>query len=202
MKRTIKVEESAFKYDPTSREMTVIAGLRFVYRSGAFRCDANHQGEEDLVAIDQVRKEGKVLGFSAEGNGEKFDLELIGDTEVDELLFDAIAHFDGVIGGSDNDLDKIELTSRQGRLSTLYVYKNLLRNDAYELLDALRVIREADGLFLIRQRPFRKTRIHEVQLRGNTVVCRMENSEGHGFPLDVDEAVLGMVEKIFSRLKK
>lgn len=202
MKKRIKVGESAFQYDPSSREMTVVAGWRFVYRAGVFRCDANQHGEEDLVAIDQLRREGKVLGFSVEANGERFDVELTGETEVDDLLFDAIAHFDGAIGGSDDDLDKIELTCRHGRISTLYVYKKLLRNDAYELLDALRVVREADGLFLIRQRPFRKTKIQEVRLMGKTVVCRMENSEDHRFHLDVDEAVLGMVEKIFSRLKK
>ncbi|RPE09520.1 hypothetical protein EGT74_21250 [Chitinophaga lutea] len=195
------VKTSAFKYDPVTSEVSLITDLKFVYRSGSFQLDANQHGEEDLIAITGVRKGENKLEFSAEANGKPVNFELTGNHSIDNLFFDIIAGFNGPIPASPDDLDKIEVVFQDGDLSAFYIYKKMLKSGEYQLLDALRIIRETDGLFLVRQKPFRKIKLSKVYPESNVIACESIDGERYGFTLDVNEAVLGLINRLFLQLK-
>ena len=201
MVKKIAVKTSAFKYDPVAGEVSLIAELKFVCRSGSFQLDANQHGEEDLVAITGVRKRENKLEFSAEAGGEPVNFELTGSSKIDNLFFDIITGFKEPIPVSPDDLDKIELVFRDGHLSAFYIYKNRLQSGEYQLLDALRIIRETDGLFLVRQKPFRKIKLSKVYPESNVIACESTDAERYDFTLDVNEVILGMISQIFLQLK-
>lgn len=202
MTEKIKVKESAFKYDPVLSEISLITELRFVYGSGTFQLDANQHGEEHLIPINNVKKEENKLEFSAESNGEKIDFELTSKMAIDNLFFDTIVNFNKTINESAEDLDKIELIFKNGDVSAFYIYKKILRNDEYELLDSLRIIREGDDLFLIKQKPFRKIKLLKMYLENKVIVCESTDYKLYNFTLDVNETVLGLIRQIFSHLEK
>lgn len=202
MTEKIKVKESAFKYDPILSEISLITELRFVYGSGTFQLDANQHGEEHLIPINNVKKEENKLEFSAESNGEKIDFELTSKMAIDNLFFDTIVNFNKTINESAEDLDKIELIFKNGDVSAFYIYKKILRNDEYELLDSLRIIREGDDLFLIKQKPFRKIKLLKMYLENKVIVCESTDYKLYNFTLDVNETVLGLIRQIFSHLEK
>lgn len=198
MTEKIKVKESAFKYDPTLSEISLIADLRFVYRSDSFKLDANQHGEENLVPLENIKKKENKLEFSAESEGEEINFELTGKTALDNLFFDIIAGFNQIIDKSSADLDKIELIFKNGLISAFYIYKNVLKDDEYQLIDSLRVINETEGLFLIKQKPFRKIKLSKIYLENKTIVCESEESEKYDFTLDVNDTVLKIISNIFS----
>ncbi|SEM48465.1 hypothetical protein SAMN05421856_103479 [Chryseobacterium taichungense] len=198
MTEKIKVRESAFKYDPTLREISLITDLRFVYRSDSFKLDSNQHGEENLIPIKNIKKEENKLEFSAESEGEEINFELTSKTALDNLFFDIIAGFNQIIDKSSVDLDRIELIFKNGLISAFYIYKNILKDDEYQLLDSLRVISEPDGLFLIKQKPFRKIKLSKIYLEDKTIICESEESEKYDFTLDVNDTVFKMISNIFS----
>lgn len=202
MTEKIKVKESAFKYDPILSEISLITDIRFVYRAGSFKLDANQHGEENLILIENLKKEENKLEFSAESEGEEINFELTSKAPIDNLFFDLIANFKTEIEESKEDLDKIEFIFKNGLISAFYIYKNILKDDEYQLLDSLRIINEPDGLFLIKQRPFRKIKLSKIYFEDKTIICESSDSERYDFVMNVNEKVLEIISSIFSVIEQ
>ncbi|PJJ84425.1 hypothetical protein [Mucilaginibacter auburnensis] len=198
MIKKIRVKESAFKYDPALNQISLFTDLRFVYQSSSFKLDLNQQGEEDLIPIKNAQREKNKLVFSAEYKGEEIDIELIGSTALENLFFDIITDFHQPIRQSSSDLDTIELIFKNGIIKAFYIYKNILQKNKYQLIDSLRLVNEPDGLFLIKQKPFRKIRLAKVHLEIQTIVCESTEFDRYHFTLDVNETVLEIISNIFS----
>ncbi|MEY8761085.1 hypothetical protein [Chryseobacterium tongliaoense] len=198
MTEKIEVKESAFKYDPVLSEISLITDLRFVYRSNSFKLDSNQHGEENLIPLKNIKKGENKLEFSAESEGEEINFELISKTVLDNLFFDIIADFNKTIDESSTDLDRIELIFKNGLISAFYIYKNILNDDEYQLLDSLRIIKEPEGLFLIKQKPFRKIKLSKIYFENKMIVCESDESERYDFTLDVNGTVLEIISGIFS----
>lgn len=198
MIKKISVKESVFKYDPALNQISLFTELRFVYQSGSFKLDLNQHGEEDLITVKNTQREKNKLAFSVEHTGEKIDIELTATTALENLFFDIIADFHQPIRQSSTDLDTIELIFQNGIIKAFYIYKNILQDSGYQLIDSLRLVNEPNGLFLIKQKPFRKIRLAKVRLDIQTIVCESVEFDRYHFTLDVNETVLEIISNIFS----
>ena len=123
----INVKESAFKFDPIFPKISLITGVRFVYCSGQFKLDANQPGEENLVSIENIKKEENKIEFSTGNGEERINFELTSKTAIDNLFFDLIANFNKTTQGFTEDLYEIELIFKNGFISALYIHKNILK---------------------------------------------------------------------------
>ena len=193
-KRTIT--ESALQYDPVMQALSVrLADIRLVHHDGVLQLDRNPHGEESLTPVTDMQREEGVLRFTAD----RRTFELTGSSYVETLLFDQIGQGLGTSEAPSEILDKIELFFQQGALSTCYLYKNKLEADEYKLLDSLRIVREEEGLFLIKQKPFRKMKLRRLGCEDRTLVCETESGERHTFLLQVNGAVVGLVTGLLTQ---
>lgn len=114
--------------------------------------------------------------------------------DCDRILYRMLAEIsESTFAFNEEDRDDIELVFDEGLLSEISLHK---RVDS-KLLDFLRIIKEADSLHLIKQRPWARIRLDRVVVSGREILARA-GSEETTYHLDTQRYIGDIVTRLIN----
>ena len=179
-------------------ELYLVSDLKFWLNENSlkFELDQNPHGEPKLAEIEgmEANEDFSQITFNSNYRNENVSFQLNIETDYDASIFRIIHSVNnGVISPVYNpdDLDKVEILFKDGKLFQVYLYK--YRD--YELLETLTVIYEQGEYFIVKQNPWKKIKLENLSLRDEKIICST-SEEQIKYKLDVNEFVLRIVEDL------
>lgn len=193
--KKIDTNEVLFYYNPNIGEFTVYAGAKFICDGTQFKVDLNPHGESKLKEVTdlQYNSTQNTLSYLID----KKDAYLLATkSNVCSIAFKTIfaskLNFD-----NSHDLDKIDLFIENDVLNHMYLNKS----KDYVLLDAVRIIKEEENYYLIKNKPkYIKEKIKKILLLDKSLEITTDNNV-HYYEFNISPTILSLLVEIFSILE-
>jgi hypothetical protein len=195
--KKIKANGSLFKYDPLANELVLALGLQFHYNYETSLWEVNQDlyGEPSLVLMNNVviDQAAGQLSFKARYQGKEQQFEITAAYEPEKIMINFFAqlhHQEKPAVGE--DLDTMELSFEKGELEFIRMYKH---SRSFEILGSLNIKYEKGEFFLIKQRPWRKFSLKNVEMNNGAILSRSADEE-FVYRLDAQPLIFNMVKQL------
>lgn len=193
----ISPTETAFFYHPRGHDLGFYSGMKFYFNknSRSFEIDQNPHGEPMLAKIRNIEGNADFtrVAFDTRYRRTPTHFEISCQYDCDRILYRTLAEIsETLFAFNEEDRDNVDLTFDKGLLSRLSLHKHV----DTKLVDFLNIVREADALYLIKQRPWARVRLEgHVVVSGREISARA-GSEEITYHLDIQ----GFIGDIVARL--
>lgn len=197
LKKKITPQESSFKYNPKVGEICFISDLKFYLNKDLkFQLDQNPHGVPVLSEITDIEsnEDYSIISFNSNFRNENIKFIINSKYKCDNFILKTIKLVnDNKIKPTFNndDLDKVEISFRKGKLLSIYIYK--YKN--YNLIDSLTIINENNELYLIKQNPWKKEKLKTINMINNKFIYEIETGS-FSFSLDVNDFILKIINNL------
>jgi hypothetical protein len=192
--KIIETNEISFTYHPVREELTIFCGAKFIVTAKVpkFKVDINPNGQEKVVGMSDITvSEDKQTFIYTPDNIASVHIKT--KAETCKMAFATVAMNDLNFSATE-DNDKIDLYVVDDRLSHLYLNKT----KDYQLIDALRIIRENEILFLVKNKPeYLKEELSDFHFKDKILHINTSVSN-HKFSFDTNETIFHLL-KMFLR---
>lgn len=176
--KKINPKDSAFIYNPRTNDFILISEINFVlnYTTKSFEVDQNPHGESNCTPISNISTnyDYSSLMFDTIYRKKETSFSLTSNHDFDKIIYHTIYNFDQLsYMYTNNDKDKIEIYFSDGFFSKLYLYKH----ENNKLIDTMTLLSETDGLYIIKQNPWRKFKINLLEIKNSEIICKNDHDE-------------------------
>lgn len=195
--KKIKPKESAFKYDPTAKQLCLVTDAKFYFNfdTQKFEIDQDPYSDPDCTPLLNISLKDDLseLQFDAVYRGKETRFVISITNSCDKILYDFFSRVTNEgFSIAKNDVDDLQLVFENGKLESLKVYK---LSKAQELLDSLFIAFDEGRHYLIEEDPWRKIELNAIEATDGKIISKSENEE-FIYNLETQPLIFDTVKKL------
>jgi len=194
MHKKIKSKGSIIKYEPLSKQWSIISGELFHFNNDShqFELDLNPYGDPEPVPISDLRNQKDKLTFNIVLNSEREDYTICSKYKSDQIIYQMMIDLNQKFQYKLNEIDKFYVEFEKSTLKRI----ELIRYNNIKIDKSLIIVFDKEGDFVIKY-PFEKLILQSIDIDETSIICRTPDELIKWEP-NIQPLIFGYIRKIIT----